>query len=1627
MDLDSSTQCSAESNINSQSPWPHKNGITAPSWFVTHCVRTPEEQSQQNESLKVLETGNSKNDSSVHKKSRKHKFEIPESVYKQLHTLISRELPTTAEPGPRSQSLPLFAFDATVVSFRAGTELKKTSTEFLTAVIEYFAKELNAGLITLDVEDIEDLVEHADRGVGHPVDQDSTAPYISLLQHFGPPQDHWCHISACAENDESSLDDDNTNSDFGTSDAESIYLDAVEELTHDSVDIKGQGNETKVEINAHVASGSNGGTFNSEIPSQHAFSEDSNDVGGVSTGVTNFEKNLEGQLFPINLAALLHAARSKGIERSSDKSISPPRTPFIIHLREVHEIKTICSATILDHFRHSLDVCEGPVLVICSASEPLPCEPCDTKIVSSLSRRSIFRTICLAPASNLYQRKTFESSELDAKHCESKNVRRLQRWIRRSAPEFCSLPILQPFAEWKFYAGSHMQSRFTYGQTSDDLLIEVKRDINGNPDEEYIKHIILQTGNSAYELYKWSFTDQGNIRWSGLSPEAQKVLQTIESAGDEMYWEKILLRTVVNPDNMNEGWSQIELDPTVKSAITRMLNQQPPTNRPVRNLYSRHRVGGALLYGPPGTGKSLLARVMAREFSVSVIFASAADVEGELVGQTEKAIQALFNLGRLLDPSVIFIDEADALFRARSSHDWGHERSRINQFLYEMDGFKSSERAPFVVLATNFPSELDHAVLRRVPTRICIGLPNSKARLRIAEKVLENEILDDNMDLQWLVKQTEGYSGSDVKTVCVQAALICDSDITDTSKSKPVLERSHFEEALLQSPCTVSGASLDSLRAFAAVFDPKSVDVLSYGHGNSIARGLLDSNTLTSKISTGQNMVRSNEAAPWSYAIHKNGACAIHDRHHLPNLGPIRTYFATHRPSTKLSDPESEGAHPVTNGLPKDEAFQYAPLEEGSQQIRVLTILPRGDQTTHDSNAIVSSILRCELKTVDLNEYSSAYRALSWAHNSPRYRLAQWILASTCRRRLVQRPAAVVDDIIHELEEITHIDVDTTLEQHKDIDRRFVWGDYIALSYVWGDSTQFRDLILNGHKFRVTAKLYEILTQLQLSSDLRESGLYIWVDAICINQNDLKERASQVKMMTTIFSQALSVIAWVGNPANDVALEVSVVKAFLDSVHHIAEEDMQATLVPDQVIAHSFWVVLSHMMAESFWNRLWILQEMAVPPSLRFWYGTHSFTFQDLRKMHQLFRRGGLGQKLLYGSLPKRAELNTMDHALYRLRQVRSPDGTSSKTLDDMCHLVNLATESLASDSRDKVYGILSLLPQPISLQIYPDYGPSSTPEEVFLNFSKICYQERGMNMRSRMKRKDCNCQGSTFPSWAIDLDHSCHNGLMSSHNSEFEANLDMPKRNLRFSENNRLLYCEGVVVGSIAIFAGNSNTVKGSVTPSKEPEDPYNNDGIDWRRVISRVLLHEARYDFCQCHPSVFDIPWLSNISGYRSKHRSIGQELGWGIQDPYLHEKSKRWPQFSSLTNVGSMFEDVLAPQADFEIGGKSFQSYFTSTELVCSEPKIFLDIASKVLSGMNDQVLFKTDKNHFGSMPKWAKLGDKIVVVSDCDMPLVLRPKGDAYELIGACFVEGLMRGETARDVERGLLRIETISLC
>jgi SpoVK/Ycf46/Vps4 family AAA+-type ATPase len=142
-----------------------------------------------------------------------------------------------------------------------------------------------------------------------------------------------------------------------------------------------------------------------------------------------------------------------------------------------------------------------------------------------------------------------------------------------------------------------------------------------------------------------------------------------------------------------------------------------------------------------------------------------------------------------------------------------------------MDGLKISKTPPFVLLATNFPRDLDHAVLRRVPSRIYIGLrlPPKGDRVQIFKICLKDEVLGADVDFEYLGQKSWRYSGSDIKSVYVQAALICDTFVSGDDQRR-LLKQMHFEKAFQRSPATVSKSFLAGIKAFAKEFDPTALE-----------------------------------------------------------------------------------------------------------------------------------------------------------------------------------------------------------------------------------------------------------------------------------------------------------------------------------------------------------------------------------------------------------------------------------------------------------------------------------------------------------------------------------------------------------------------------------------------------------------------------------------------------------------------------------------------------------------------------------------------------------------------------------------------------------------------------------
>lgn len=244
-------------------------------------------------------------------------------------------------------------------------------------------------------------------------------------------------------------------------------------------------------------------------------------------------------------------------------------------------------------------------------------------------------------------------------------------------------------------------------------------------------------------------------------------------------------------------------------------------------ILAAERIRGLLLYGPPGTGKTLLAKAVAKESGAHMIEVSAASLINKWAGDSEKNIKALFDLAKQGRDKrlVIFLDEADSLLGSRDSTGSATWRASItNQFLREMDGLHENNAA-FVMMATNRPHMLDEALLRRLPRKLLVELPLEAARAAILRIHLKDETLDEAVSVEELARRTPLYSGSDLKNVCVAAAMSAVKETIEAEAAaggaagpvaKRVLGARHFDDALAQISASVSEdmAGLKAIKDF---------------------------------------------------------------------------------------------------------------------------------------------------------------------------------------------------------------------------------------------------------------------------------------------------------------------------------------------------------------------------------------------------------------------------------------------------------------------------------------------------------------------------------------------------------------------------------------------------------------------------------------------------------------------------------------------------------------------------------------------------------------------------------------------------------------------------------------------
>ncbi|KAJ7639187.1 P-loop containing nucleoside triphosphate hydrolase protein [Roridomyces roridus] len=254
--------------------------------------------------------------------------------------------------------------------------------------------------------------------------------------------------------------------------------------------------------------------------------------------------------------------------------------------------------------------------------------------------------------------------------------------------------------------------------------------------------------------------------------------------------ERTVANEVIHPDDINVKFTDIGgLDAIVSSLRESIIY---PLVYPDLFTSASPLLGspkGVLLFGPPGCGKTMLAKALAKESGATFINIAASVLTNKWFGESNKLIAALFKLARKVQPCIIFIDEIDSFLRERSNGDHEVTAMMKAEFMTQWDGLLSSKDRILVLGATNRPNDIDPAILRRMPKRYAVSLPNYEQRLNILTLILQDTPLAPEFPITTLVELTNGQSGSDLREMCRNAAMVPVREfVRDTKGDKGLLE-----------------------------------------------------------------------------------------------------------------------------------------------------------------------------------------------------------------------------------------------------------------------------------------------------------------------------------------------------------------------------------------------------------------------------------------------------------------------------------------------------------------------------------------------------------------------------------------------------------------------------------------------------------------------------------------------------------------------------------------------------------------------------------------------------------------------------------------------------------------------
>jgi len=296
---------------------------------------------------------------------------------------------------------------------------------------------------------------------------------------------------------------------------------------------------------------------------------------------------------------------------------------------------------------------------------------------------------------------------------------------------------------------------------------------------------------------------------------------------------------------------------------------------------------------------------------------------------------------------------------------------------------------------------------------------------------------------------------------------------------------------------------------------------------------------------------------------------------------------------------------------------------------------------------------------------------------------------------------------------------------------------YVAISYAWGDAGDTRKILLEGTSIPVPVSLYGALEALRR----RAETALVWVDALCINQQNKDERSQQVQLMTSIYSKAESVAIWLGPEADNSLLAIDLLKVVADRAN---TSESITDLIASPARKHEFAAVVS-LFERDYWGRLWVVQEVLNAKAITVYCGSTSLPWTALTRASDTFRqhKSLLDSHFPAGSTERKYRVLPRSQFTYSQVLVHQGPGSFpdfgsflSHAEGSLLEVLRSCRRKLATDDRDKVFGLLGILPQEVREEFPPDYNLSV----------KEVYTDVVDYLLTTTRRLDVICEAIHFP-----------------------------------------------------------------------------------------------------------------------------------------------------------------------------------------------------------------------------------------------------------------------------------------